>query len=227
MENKKYKQWFWILAVLTTVLVFSLSYYGYQKVIEVRYQTQQIASLTDTVTLYKTKVASGAKRKILTGSRSEVLTVLKATDKKTYEIVNKTKDVHTYSQFSTSVKIDTTVKAVVTIQKDSTGKPSVVLSKVITEPKNYYQADIIVRGDSLGLRVAMTDKYHIVSSEKSNGFFKPKSYVVSVENENPYITIDSVKSFEIKPKNKVKTGVKVGVVSIGLATAAYFILKKH
>jgi hypothetical protein len=225
MENNKYKQWFWILAVLTTVLVFSLSYYGYQKVIEVKYQTQQIASLTDTVTLYKTKIASGAKRKIFTGSRSEVLTVLKATDKKGYEVVSKTKDVHSYSQFSTATVIDTTVKAVITIKKDSTGKPSIELNEVITEPKNYYQAEVSVKGDSLGLKVAMTDKYHIVSSEKSNGWIKPKSYVVSVENENPYVTITDTKSFEIKPKNKVKTGIKIGVVSVGLAAATMLLLK--
>lgn len=225
MKNK-YKTWFWIVAVLSTILSISLAYYGYQRVIEIRYKTQQIAALTDTVTLYKTNAASGAKRRIFTGSRSEVLRVLKATDKKAYDVVNKARDVHSYSQFSTSVKIDTTVKADnIAIVKDSTGKPSVRLNQIITEPKNNYQAEVSVQGDSVGLKLALKDKYHILSNEKSNGFFKPKSYVISVENENPYVTLENVKSFEIKPKNKLKTGIKVGAVSIGLGVAAYFILK--
>jgi hypothetical protein len=225
--GNKYKSWFWILAVLTSVLVFSLSYYGYQKVVEVKFKTAQIASLTDTVTLYKTKAgASGASRKIFVSDKDEVLQILKTSDKKAYNTVKATKDIHSYTDFSTSVKIDTTVKADVKfVKNDSTGKASVELTKVITEPENHYQADVSVKGDSVRLQVKMKDKYHILYHEQSNGFLKPKSYFVNVENENPYITIENVKGFEIKPKNKIKTGIKVGGVAIGLGLAAYFILR--
>ncbi len=204
-----------------------IGYYTYHQRVQLITKTEQVAALTDTVTFYKTKAgASGATRRIFRGSKDEVLAAAKFQDAEAYQTIKKTPGLHSLTNFTTVTRIDTVVKAdTVYIQKDSTGKVNHYLSKEIIEPKGYYTANIDVKNDSVGLKLQLQDKYKVITQDKSNGFLKPKSYVVDVQNTNPYVKIDGLKSFEITPKNKIKTGIKVGAVAIGLG-AVFLLLHK-
>jgi len=217
------KNVFLFLSVLAS-LIFGWLYVHHYQINAVK--TQQIEAITDTARLYRTKTgASGTERKIFVGTRDEALAVLKNTDPKVYNTLKNTPNVHTYTNMQTTTKVDTVVKAdTVYMVKDSTGKLDYILSKTITEPKGFYTAKVDVRNDSVGLRLQMKDSYTIVSKEKSNGLFKPKSYVINVENTNPYISLTDVKSFEIQPENN-HTGLKIGGVAVAISVGAFFLLK--
>jgi|GEM_PF-3276084 len=193
----------YIIIMVLIALLIAIGYYSCHQSQKISLKDSQVKALADTTTLYKTKSgASGAEKTIFQGSKSDVLTVLKKQDSTGYKSVKNTADVHSYSTVSTKVKIDTTVKADSAIE--------------IIQPKGFYKADINVKNDSVGLKVELNDKYHIVTHEKSNGLFKGKSYVVTVENENPYVTITDTKSFEITPEKK-HLGLKIGgVIAVGV-----------
>jgi hypothetical protein len=190
-----------------------LGWYSYHQRVQIITKTEQVKALTDTVTFYKTKTgASGATRRIFVGSKDEVLTVLKSTDAEAYQNIKNTAGIKSYTNFTTITRIDTVVKAdTVYITKDSTGTVNHYLSKEIIEPKGFYTAKVDVKNDTVALKLQMTDKFNVITKDKSNGLFKPKSYVVTVENTNPYVNITGLKSFEIQPKNR-HTAIKIGGV---------------
>lgn len=221
-----YKRNFYLLLVIAFIAAISLGYYTFKQHVQITQKNEQVLALTDTVRLYKTKYgASGAERRIFSGTKDDVLTVLKSQDAKAYDAVKNTPGIHTYTDFTTVTRIDTVVKAdTVYMLKDTTGKLTYVLSKEIKEPKGFYDAKVDVLDDSVALKVQMNDTYHIISKDKSNGFLKPKSYVVTVENENPYVNITTVKSFTIAPENKY-LGLKIGVVVV-VGLGAFLLLKR-
>lgn len=200
----------YIIILVLVALLISIGYYSCHQNQKISLKDSQVEAISDTTRLYKTKNgASGAERTIFQGSKGDVLAVLKKQDSTGYKAVKKESGVHSYSTVSTKVKIDTVVKADSAIE--------------INEPKGFYKADISVKNDSVGLKLQLNDKYHIVTHEKSNGLFKPKSYVVTVENENPYVKIDGLSSYEIKPEKK-NLGIKIGGV-IAVSGLVYFLVK--
>jgi hypothetical protein len=215
----------YLLLIISFFACLALGWYSYHQYQVIETRTHQLAAIINTVRLYKTKAgASGAERTIFVGSKEDALAVLKMIDKKAYDVVNNTNGLNSYTALKTVTLIDTIVKAdTVYITKDSTGKLSYSLVKDIQEPKNWYTAKIKVHNDSVGLKLQMKDSYQIISHDKSNGLFKPKSYVITVENENPYVTIKDVKPFEIQPKNR-HTAIKIGGV-LAIGAAAFFLLK--
>lgn len=221
-----YKKYLFIVLILAIIALSGLLYWITGLYKQLQTKTNQIAAITDTVRLYKTKAGgSGAERTIFVGSKEDALQVLKTSDSKAYQAVKNTSGLHSYTDTKTLTRIDTIVKAdTVYLTKDSTGKLNYNLVKDIQEPKNWYTANINVHNDSVCLKLSMHDRYQIISHDKSNGLFKPKSYVISVENDNPYVTIDDVKSFEIQPKNR-HTAIKIGGV-VAISAAAFLLLHK-
>lgn len=221
ISNKLYI-WF----ALLIGIIIALSVYIVRQSHTISTKSNQISALNDTVKLYRTKSgASGAEKQIFVGSKTDVENVLKGKNSSAYNTVKNTPDVHSYSDFTNKTKIDTVVKSdTVVMYRDSTGKLTYKLSKDIIEPKGYYAAKIEVSNDSVGLKIEMNDKYHVVTKDKSNGFLKPKSYVVTVENENPYVKINGLQSFEIQPENK-QLGLKIGGVAV-LGLAGFLLLHK-
>jgi len=73
-----------------------------------------------------------------------------------------------------------------------------------------------VHVDSLWL----PNKQVIVTGEKKNGFLKPKSYVVTIKNDNPYVSTHAIGNYTITPKKPwyAKWYWKVG---IGFAAGVY------
>ncbi|QEC78779.1 hypothetical protein [Mucilaginibacter ginsenosidivorax] len=220
------KRNFYFLLIISFFACLALGWYSYHQYQIIETRTKQLAAITDTVRLYRTKTGgSGAGRTIFVGSKEDALEVLKTSDSKAYQAVKNTSGLRNYTDMKTVTRIDTVVKAdTVYMIKDSTGKLSYSLVKDIQEPKKWYTAKVEVKNDSVGLKLSMHDRYQIISHDKSNGLFKPKSYVISVENENPYVTITDVKSFEIQPKNK-HTAIKIGGV-VAISAAAFLLLHK-
>jgi len=193
----------YIIILVLVALLIAIGYYSCHQSQKISLKDSQVKALSDTTRLYKTKSgASGAEKTIFQGSKSDVLAALKKQDSTGYKTVRNSHDVHSYSTVSTKTKIDTTVKADSAIE--------------IIQPKGFYKADINVKNDSVGFKVELNDKYKIITHEKSNGIFRPKSYVVTVENENPFVKIDGLTSYEIKP-TKNYTGLKIGgAIAVGL-----------
>ncbi|WP_428329057.1 hypothetical protein [Mucilaginibacter sp.] len=221
MFNKNY---LWYLVPVAVIII--LGYIVFKQSQTISNGNNQIAALIDTARLYRTKSGgSGVEKKVFTATQSDVLAVLKGSDKTAFNYVKNTSGIRSYSDFSTLAKVDTIVKAdTVYLMKDSTGKINYFLSKDIKEPKNWYNATINIKGDSVGLKLQMKDEYHVITSEKSNGFLKGKSLVINIENENPYVVITGAKSFVIQPENK-HIGLKVGGVAV-IGLGAFLLLHK-
>lgn len=221
-----YKKYFFIVLAIASTILAVLFYQVNHLNSQLETKTNQIAAITDTLRLYKTTAGgSGADRSIFVGTKEDALEVLKTSDSKAYEVVKNTSGLHSYTDLKTVTRIDTVVKAdTVYLTKDSTGKMSYYLAKDIQEPKGWYNAKVEVKNDSVKLDIAMKDKFTVISHDKSNGLFKPRSYVISVENENPYSTITDVKSFEFQPKNR-HTAFKIGGV-VAISAAAFLLLHK-
>ena len=216
------KIYLWLLIPIAIVIYLIVHTINQSELLDTK--SNQILALTDSVRLYKTKSgASGAEKQIFVGTKTDALNVLKGKDSTAYNTVKNTSGIHSYSDFTNTTKVDTVVKLdTVYMSKDSTGKLVVNFSKEIKEPKGFYDAKIDVKNDSVGLQLSLNDKYHVVTKDKSNGFFKPKSYVVTVENENPYVKINGLQSFEIQPQNK-QIGLKIGTVAlVGLGAFLLF-----
>ncbi|RKR82667.1 hypothetical protein BDD43_2852 [Mucilaginibacter gracilis] len=211
-----YKRNFYFLLVIAFFAAITLGYYAYHQHQVIALKANQIKALQDTCVLYRTKNgASGASKLLFTGTKDDVLAVLKEKDAVAYQTVKATDGIHSYKSFSTLTKIDTIVKAdTVYIVKDTTGKLTYRLSKDINVP-GLYDAKISVVNDSVSLGLKVYDKYVIVAKERSNGLFKSNSIVVSVENQNKYVTVSNLQSYEIQEKKK-NLGLKIGgLVTIG------------
>lgn len=217
-----YRKNFYLLLLIAFLACLSLCYYAYNQNQEISQLVQQRSALTDTLTLYKTKDGKkGAYIPIFKGSKSDVLDVLKQTDPALHEVAKTTSGIKTVTKIKTIFKTDTVVK-VDTLFIPNENEPSKKLYAAKTIENKYYTAKVILDGDSLSLGLQNTLDLNIVTKDKSNGFFKPKTYVIDVVHDNPYVDVIGLKSYEITPKSK--TGFKV-TIGVAVGVGAFLLLK--
>tara|TARA_R110000868_G_scaffold120421_4_gene319553 strand:- start:1881 stop:2540 length:660 start_codon:yes stop_codon:yes gene_type:complete len=182
----------------------------------------QVASLSDTLRLYKNKDGkNSASIKVLEGTKSELLAITEKQDKHLNELL-KVKGLRTVTTHSVITKTDTIVK-LDTIQL-ATPTTQLYISKSIDN--EYYKANITIKGDSLTLKQTSYNQFDYllrdVRPKGLFGFLKPTTYIVEAINLNPNTYTKDLRTLEIKPKTN--TGLKI---SIGLAVgiAAVLLIK--
>ncbi len=216
-----------IIGVIAVGILCVVIYRQYHKI---ELNQTQIEALTDTVTVYKTKAGkNGAYRKILTGTKDELLTALKTVDPTSYNLIKRTPSIHYLTTSTTETRIDTVTKVDTIRVLDANNKPVSHDSLYITKSiKNkYYDADIKLVNDSISLGLLVRNKSTIsaIDTNLNKGFFKflkPKSYIVKVENDNPYTYNTGLTTYEIKQKSKAVPAILI----IAGATAAALLLHK-
>lgn len=183
------------------------------------YYTNQVSALTDTLTRYKTKDGKNAAyTHVLEGTKKELLAITEKQDKHLNELLKKP-GVKTVTTHSTITRTDTVVK-VDTLRLPTDTQP-LYLAKHITN--KYYDADVVVTGDSLRLTHTSYNEFDYMLRDKPAGgffgFLKPTTYIVEAVNNNPYTTTRALRTLQITPKSK--TGLKIG---IGLAVGVGAVL---
>lgn len=213
---------FHLLLIISIIAVLLLLMFSYKQYIEKSDIQSQLEAVNDTMIVYKTKEGKNAAEiKVLKGTKSQLLEIVKIKDKEVYNLIKSTKNVRTITKLNTETRIDTVTKVDTLIVKsgDSLTKDSVYITKNIKN--DYYTADIKVVNDSLSLGLKVKNDFKIIGKEKSNGLFKRNTLVIDVINENPYTYSTELTSYEITPKKKVLPKILLIAGSI----AAILILK--
>lgn len=211
------------LFLVVTILLLSILYNLHNKIV---FKDNQIAALSDTLTVYKTKEGKNAAYiSVLTGSKNELLSILKKKDKENYNLIKKTPGIQTLTNLGTITRIDTITKLDTIIIKDTDKNPSTPDSIYITKniTNKYYEADIKIIQDSLAFKLSVVNDFKIMTRYKNNGFLKSKSLIVDVVNNNPYTITTGLTSFNIV-KSRSNTGFKIGL-GLGIAAGTYLLLK--
>lgn len=201
-------------ALIALVLLTGLfAYLAYSNKEEVKVKELQISALTDTLTRYKTKDGKNAAHtRVLEGTKKELLAITEKQDKHLNELLKETKGVRTITTHSTITSTDTIVK-VDTLRLPTDTQPLYIAKHITNE---YYDADVVVTGDSLRLTHTSYNEFDYMLRDKPAkgifGFLKPTTYIVEAVNNNPYTTTRALRTLQITPKSK--TGLKI---SIGLA----------
>lgn len=203
-----------LISVITTALLLFLVFKEKSNNTSAK---NQIVALTDTVHHYKTKDNKNAAQiAILKGSKSEILRILETKDKEILDLVKKTKNIVTITKINTVTRVDTIAKVDTLFIRagDSVLKDSIYITKFIKN--DYYTADIKIINDSVALKLDVKNDFKIITKEKPNGLFKPKTLVIEVINENPYTYTTDLSSFEITPKKKIiPKALVIGAAIIG------------
>ena len=181
------------------------------------YYTNQVSALTDTLTRYKTKDGKNAAyTRVLEGTKKELLAITEKQDKHLNSLLKETKGLRTLTTHSTITRTDTVVK-VDTIRLPTDTQP-LYLAKHITN--EYYDADVVVTGDSLRLKHTSYNEFDYMLRDKpGTGLFKafkPTTYIVEAINLNPNTITKNLRTIQIKTKSK--NGLKIGTgIAIGIA----------
>ena len=196
---------FHILLGISIVAILLLLSYAYKQYNEKTVIADQLAAVTDTVTLYKTKEGKNAAIiSVLKGSKKELLAIAKYKDKEIYELVKKTKNIKSVTSLKTETRIDTISKVdtmYVHVGETSNEVDSILITKEINNP--FYQANIRIINDSIAVGLKVKNDFNVVIKEVSNGFFKGNTLKVDVVNNNPYTYTTGLSSYEFTPKKKV------------------------
>ena len=222
---------FHLALIIGTIAVGILCVIIYNQYHKITLDENQIAALTDTVTVYKTKDGKNAAYiKIFKGTKAEALAATKSKDPVSYNIIKNTPGIHSLTNLSTETRIDTTSK-VDTSQVLVDNKPvdpkntSILITKEIIDP--WYDAKVKVQNDSITLGLKIRNEFKIVAKDQNTGLkklFKGSSVIIDVKNENPNTYTTGLSSYEFTPKTI--SPVKAGVIGAVIGAAVILILHK-
>lgn len=209
-----------IASFVLLIIVMLLGYFLHQLDQKNRSQSSQIRALTDTLTTYKTKDGKNAAYiSVLEGTRDELLEVTKKKDKEVYDLLKKVKNLEQVIKFSATTAIDTVVLVDTVIVKDSSGaviKPSQLYAlKTISNP--HYWARIELKNDSLDHSLKVYNDFLLHTRYESNGWFKPKTLIVDIANNNPYTETTGLSSYKITPPKRNNTWKIIIGTAVGFA----------
>ena len=211
------KSFVYISLVALFFACVGLSWYTLDQHKTINNSKNQIKSITDTLTLYKTKDGkNGAYIRVLEGSKSEILAITEKQDKRIFDLIKETKGLRTLTTHDVVTRTDTTVRIDTLILPSYNKK--LYLSKTIND--EYYNAKITVDGDSLTLKHTSYNEFDYMLRDKpGTGLFKafkPTTYVVEAINLNPNTITKNLRTIQIKTKSK--NGLKIGTgIAIGIA----------
>lgn len=207
-----YKRNFYFALFVGFMACGALAYYAYTRANRVTQRELQILALTDTLTRYKTKDGKNAAyTRVLEGTKKELLAITEKQDKHLNELL-KTKGLRTVTTHSTITRTDTVVK--VDTLRLPTDTQQLYIAKHITN--EYYDADVVVTGDSLRLTHTSYNEFDYMLQDKPAkgifGFLKPTTYIVEAVNNNPYTTTRALRTLQITPKSKTGLKISIGLV---------------
>ena len=211
------KSFVYISLVALFFACVGLSWYTLDQHKTINNSKNQIKSITDTLTLYKTKDGkNGAYIRVLEGNKSEILAITEKQDKRIYDLIKETKGLRTLTTHDVVTRTDTTVRIDTLILPSDNKK--LYLSKTIND--EYYNAKITVDGDSLTLKHTSYNEFDYMLRDKpGTGLFKafkPTTYIVEAINLNPNTITKNLRTIQIKTKSK--NGLKIGTgIAIGIA----------
>ena len=211
------KSFVYISLVALFFACVGLSWYTLDQHKTINNSKNQIKSITDTLTLYKTKDGkNGAYIRVLEGNKSEILAITEKQDKRIFDLIKETKGLRTLTTHDVVTRTDTTVRIDTLILPSENKK--LYLSKIIND--EYYNAKITVDGDSLTLKHTSYNEFDYMLRDKpGTGLFKafkPTTYIVEAINLNPNTITKNLRTIQIKTKSK--NGLKIGTgIAIGIA----------
>jgi len=216
---KNYKRNFFLLLLISFFACLSLGWYAYNEAHKSNILQDQVAALTDTVTIYKTKDGkNGAYIRVIMGDKKQVMDILEKRDAKIAELAKKTPGIKIITDVKTETRIDTVVR-IDTIRLATATTP-LLIKKQIDNP--WYTANIEIKSDSLNFKLRNRDEFYIMHRDKPTGFLKPKTYIIDVINKNPNSFNTGLSAYEFTPKSK--NGLKISI-AIAAGIGAYLILK--
>lgn len=219
-----------LLYIVFSVVLLTLAAFLYNEYKSHKITTSQVNALTDTVNIYKTRDGkNAAKISVLEGKRSDLEEILKRKDSELYNLAKKTKNLEYLISLKTVTSIDTIAHIdtfLIKLPGDTVFKPikdnvNIFAYKTITN--KYYQANLKLQNDSLDLKLKVYNDFAIMTRYESNGWFKPKTLIVDVINQNPYTETTGLSSYKFEQKKK-HTGLKIIGIAAGIV-GGYLLLK--
>ena len=172
---------------------------------------EKYANYQDTVMYYKDKAGNAVAYNAALMIDKEQLLALNAELAQDVERL-KLKNVTSYTKVTTELRIDTFV---VPIHDTLPCDTFTYRTKI---DSTHYKFDLTLTESSIGFNsVQIPNEQKILVGEKKNGLFKPKEYIVTLENSNPYMQVSGLQSYTLKPKKKwyQKWYVHLGVGFVG------------
>lgn len=206
------RQWvYWIGGALLVSLVVIYCSSPTKK--QLKQEVQLFYDLQDSIKYYKNKDNStSAQIKLLDADKKSLSKVLAARDKSLLELLKSGSTQATV--FNTTTQYDTVTE----VRVDTVNAKPYFLDSTDNQ---WITLRLELKNDSLHKSITLRDSLSVSFKRVSQGFLKGKKSVVEVTNHNPYVKVNSLRSFNVKDK-KSKSLFWLG---IGVGAGAVILLK--